>query len=158
MKKTARLGSYIAEKEPAHLKVTHESGTFNFRLKGGVEIDQFFEEIKKEDSKKYFEVGFASVNVFTILMMQNPTYLMAWIAFHNDYFEKLKSPEVTDEKDAEICAEEEALYGLEHISDEEKERSEGSDISLLTEGASGKIKVELLNSDQSVEMKIKKEE
>lgn len=114
MKKTARVGTYLVEKEPAHLKVSHENGTFNFRLKGGVEIDQFFEEIKKEESKKYFEVGFAGVNVFTILMMQNPEYLMAWIAWHNDYFEKKKSPEISDEKDAEICKEEEALYDLEH--------------------------------------------
>lgn len=123
-KKSARLGSYLAEKEPAHLKVSHENGTFNFRLKGGVEIDQFFEEIKNEESKKYFEVGFASAQVFTILMMQNPVYMMAWIAWHNSYFEKLKSPEITDEQDEEICKEEEALYGLEHQEENEIKKEE----------------------------------
>jgi len=115
MKKTARIGTYLAEKEPAHLKVSHENGTFNFRLKGGVEIDQFFEQIKDEESRKYFEVGFASANVFTILMMQNPVYIQAWVAWHNDYFDKLKSPEVTDSANEEICKEEEALYDLEHM-------------------------------------------
>ena len=126
-KKTARIGTYLAEKEPAHLKVSHENGTFNFRLKGGVEIDQFFEEIKKEDAKKYFEVGFASANVFTILMMQNPEYLHAWIAFHNDYHEKKELAKVSDEEDKEICKEEEALYELEHQETEvvtEKEKEE----------------------------------
>jgi hypothetical protein len=124
MKKTARLGSYIAEKDPSHLKVSHENGTFGFRLRGGVEIDQFFEEIKNEESKKYFETVFASTNVFAILGMQNPEYLMAWIAFHNDYFENLKLAEVTDAKDDEICKEEEALYGLEHLETETKTEEE----------------------------------
>lgn len=112
MKKSARIGSYIAEKESSHLKVSHENGTFNFRLKGGIEIDQFFDEIKNEDSKKYFDIGFSSVNIFTILMMQNPLYLESWIKWHNDYFEKLKSPEITDKKNEEICKEEEALYDM----------------------------------------------
>jgi len=123
-KKTARVGTYLVEKEPAHMKVSHENRTFNFRLKGGVEIDQFFEQIKDEESKKYFEVGFASANIFTILMMQNPEYLLAWIAFHNDYFEKKKSPEVTNEEDAGICKEEEALYGLEHAQENEIKKEE----------------------------------
>ena len=131
MKKNIKLGSYVITKENNHLKVSHENGSWNFRIVSTKEnIDSFFSDCKEGDWRKYFENVFAGAQVFTILGMQNPQYMQAWMTFHNAYFDAL-SKEITPEEDKAILAEEEVLHNMrEEAGKEETEtKTEKDDIS-----------------------------
>ena len=123
MKRTLKLGSYIIERENGYLKISHENKSWNFRLAGGPEdLDKFFENCKEEDWRKYYELVFASTQTFTILGMQNPQYVEAWMAFHNAYFDAL-SDGVAPEDDKAILAEEEVLHNMREEAGKEEVES-----------------------------------
>lgn len=119
MKKNVKLGSYICEKEPNYLKVSHENKSWNFRMGATPEnIEKFFEDNKEDDWRKYFEVAFAGTQTFSILAIQNPMYVEAWIKWHNSYFADLNK-EASEEDDAAIIAEEKALYEMKEQAETE---------------------------------------
>ena len=119
MKKSIKLGSYIVEKENDYLKVSHENKSWNFRLSATQEnIAAFFEDNKEDDWRKYFEQTFAATQIFTILAMQNPQYMQAWIKFHNSYFDEL-SKEAPAESDDQIIENEKALYEMKEAAKQE---------------------------------------
>lgn len=112
MKKNVKLGSYIVEKENGYLKVSHENRSWNFRLTGTPEnTAEFFENCKEEDKRKYYEIAFANIQIFTILGMQSPQYVEAWVEWHNSYF-NAKAATVSPEENEVIVAEEQALYDM----------------------------------------------
>ena len=129
MKKNIKLGSYIIEKENGYLKVSHENKSWNFRLSGGPEdIEKFFENCKEGDWRNYYELVCASTQTFTILGMQNPQYMEAWMKFHNAYFDAL-SKEPTIEEDEAILAEEEVLHNMKEEANNETNKTEENDTS-----------------------------
>ena len=125
MKKNVKLGSYIVEKENGYLKVSHENKSWNFRLAATPDqVASFFDDCKEDDWRKYFENVFAGAQVFTILGMQNPQYMQAWMTFHYAYFDTL-SKEITPEQDDRILAEEKALHEMrEELEKQETESVE----------------------------------
>ena len=124
MKKNIKLGSYIIERENGYLKVSHESRSWNFRLAATPEnLSGFFDDCKNDDWRKYFENAFAGTQIFSIMAMQNPMYMQAWMKFHNAYFEALEK-EVKPEDDATIIAEEQALYEMKESAQQADEKAE----------------------------------
>lgn len=122
-KQQKQIGSFIVSKESVvngigFLKVMHTSKDFSIRAKGSdQEIDKFFSDSIEEDSKKYYEVIFASVKLFFLIMFSNPEYAQSWMEWHNNYFES-RNPEVPESEDKEIIAEEKELYNLEQTEKE----------------------------------------
>ena len=112
MKKNVKLGSYIVERENGYLKVSHENKSWNFRLAGTPEsIEEFFDNCKDDERRRYYEVVFASTQIFTTLGFQSPQYMEAWMAFHNLYFSS-KNNETSSQNDMQIISEEKVLYEM----------------------------------------------
>ena len=123
MKKNIKLGSYICEKEPNYLKVSHENRSWNFRLGATPEnIEKFFTDCKEDDWRTYFEVAFDGTQTFSILAIQNPMYMEAWIAWHNSYFAGLNKKVSTEENEV-IIAEEQALYEMKEQAETETNKT-----------------------------------
>jgi len=124
MKKNVKLGSYICEKENGYLKVSHENKSWNFRMGATPEnIEKFFEDNKDNEWRKYFEFAFAATQTFSILAIQNPMYVEAWIKFHNEYFADLNK-EITPEDDLTIIDEEKALWEMAESAQQADEKAE----------------------------------
>lgn len=123
MKKNIKLGSYLIEKENGYLKISHENKSWNIRMGATPEnIEKFFDDNKNDEWRTYFEVAFAGTQTFSILAIQNPMYLEAWMAFHNAYFDAL-SKEVIPEDDKAILAEEEVLHNMKEEAGKEEVES-----------------------------------
>lgn len=123
MKKSVKLGSYICEKENSYVKISHENKSWNVRLGSTPEAtEKFFEDCKEDDWRKYFEVAFAGTQTFSILAIQNPMYVEAWIAWHNSYFADLNK-EVAPKDDETIIAEEKALCEMKETAEETKKET-----------------------------------
>lgn len=127
MAKTEKqIGSFVVSKESVvdgigFLKIMHSSKDFSIRAKGtNQEIEKFFSDSIEPDSKKYYEVIFASVKLFFLIMFGNPEYAQAWMEWHNAYFEA-KNSEVTEVEDKEIVEEEKELYNLEQTQEENEQ-------------------------------------
>ena len=140
MKKNVKLGSYIVEKENGYVKISHENKSWNIRLGSTPEAtEKFFEDCKEDDWRKYFEVAFAGTQTFSILAIQNPMYVEAWIKWHNEYFAGLNK-EVSEEDDATIIAEEKALYEMKETAESAQQADEKAEI--ITESTKKEATVE----------------
>lgn len=121
MKKTLKLGSYIVERENGYLKVSHENKSWNFRIAATPEnIAEFFDNCKDDEKRRYYEVVFAGTQTFTILGLQSPQYMEAWMNWHNAYFANLEK-EITPEQNEQILAEEKVLHEMREEAGKETE-------------------------------------
>ena len=107
-----KVGSYQIERESKHIKISHENKSFVLHM-GATDSDAqgFFDQVKMEDGKKYFELIFSCIQVFDTLAIQNPEYMQKWLSWHNGYFDELKK-ELTPEEDQQVIDEEKALYEM----------------------------------------------
>lgn len=111
-KKQIKVGSYLISRESKHVKIAHENNTFVIHIAANdQEADDFFTNVTVDGGKKYFELAFASMQVFDLLLIQNPQYMQAWLNFHNGYYSEL-AKELTTEEDQQIIDEEKALHGM----------------------------------------------
>ena len=104
-----KVGSYQVSRESKHVKIAHENKAFILHM-GATDADahSFFEQVKAEGGKKYFDLIFSCMTVFDTLAIQNPEYMQAWLEWHNQYFGSLNK-EITPEEDAAILEEGKAL-------------------------------------------------
>lgn len=106
------VGHFLLEKEKSNfkIKVTHESDHFGFRI-FVPDMEQRFKAWTDKEFEEAYNLIFSSIQLFANFSLTNAMYFSSWMAWHNDYFDKMRK-EVSEQEHADALEEVKADFDM----------------------------------------------
>ena len=106
-----KVGSFILTEEPNYVKVSHENGSFNFRVLCSEDYKRsLMKNLRDPEYLNAFAAVFAAIQVSTIMAIQNAPFAVKLMDLINS---QNSTDELSDEQQDQILKDEQELRRLE---------------------------------------------